>query len=133
MIVKKQSVSETRLYTRRDYPSETSAAKRLDAGAFKLWCYLSKNKPDYSFALSNSAAKKEYGIGKSQYDKAVKTLIELEYLIEIKEFGKNNYYFVEYPDKYKIEDCAIGIYADSELLKFGNQTFKSHESEQLLD
>ncbi len=36
VIVKKQNVSETRLYTRRDYPSETSAAKRLDAGAFKL-------------------------------------------------------------------------------------------------
>ena len=131
MIVKKQSVSETRLYTRRDYPSETSAAKRLDAGAFKLWCYLSKNKPDYSFALSNAAAKDEYGIGKSQYDKAVKTLIDLGYLIEIKEFGKNNYYFVEYPDQYKIEDCTIGSYADSELLKFGNQTFKSNETEHL--
>lgn len=57
------------------------AAQSLDAGAFKLWCYLGMNQDEYIFALSSKDAKERFGLGKSQYGTAIGKLIALGYLV----------------------------------------------------
>ena len=61
-----------------------AAAQTLDAGPFKLWVYFAKNQPNYQFALSSSAVAQAFGMKRTQYDNAIKTLKEKGYLIQIK-------------------------------------------------
>ncbi len=56
------------------------AAQDLDAGAFKLWCYFSKNQNKYQFALSSAEVNNNFGIKIKQYNNAINELIEKEYL-----------------------------------------------------
>ena len=71
-----------------------AAAQKLDAGAFKLWMYFAKNQNGYDFALSSKDASASFGIGRSQYDTAVKKLIAAGYLTNT---CGNNYIFSEVP------------------------------------
>lgn len=75
------------------------AAINLDAGSFKLWIYFAKNQDNYEFDLSRQAVQNSFGIKKAQYDRAIKELIEKEYLI--RKGNSNVYYFVERPFKKK--------------------------------
>ena len=70
------------------------AARGLDAGAFKLWCYFAKNQNAYQFALSSADAEATMGIKIKQYNTAVKELIEKKYLIQSRD-GSNIYDFFE--------------------------------------
>lgn len=56
------------------------AAKELNAGAFKLYIYFMKNQNDYTFALSNKVVEDEFGMKKTQYDSAIKELIDKGFL-----------------------------------------------------
>lgn len=70
------------------------AARGLDAGAFKLWCYFAKNQNDYQFALSSADAQATMGIKIKQYNNAVAELIEKQYLVPAVS-GGNHYDFFE--------------------------------------
>lgn len=81
-------------YSKTNLDSESNAAKDLDAGAFKLWRFFSRNTNGYEFALSNKDAEENFGIKIKQYNNAVETLISKGYLV--KQEG-NNYIFYETP------------------------------------
>lgn len=94
--VKKANCSKTELYAMYNLDAMQNAMKELSGESFKLWCYLGKNQNGYSFDLSKVAAL-NFGIGsKSSYDRGVRDLIQKGFLVEI---GKNNYRFIEYPQK----------------------------------
>ena len=71
-----------------------NAARDLDAGAFMLWCYFSKNQNNYEFALSQKAVEENFGMKKKQYDNAVHQLEDKNYLVVTK---GNHYIFNEIP------------------------------------
>lgn len=90
--VQKEKCDKQHLYTTINLVAMEQAAQELDAGAFKLWCYFAKNQNNYEFALSSTDAANTFGLKKKQYDNAIKTLIEKEYLINT---GGNKYIFKE--------------------------------------
>ena len=92
--VEKEPCSKGNLYAAINLKALEAAAQNLDAGAFKLWIYFAKNQDGYGFALSSKDAKDTFGLGKSQYDTAVKKLISSGYLINIQ---GNQYIFSEIP------------------------------------
>lgn len=60
-----------------------SAARQLDAGAFKLWMYLYKEGMRLGcYDLSSKRVQEDFGIKKTQYNSAIKELIEKGYLIQ---------------------------------------------------
>lgn len=65
----------------------SSCAKRLEAGAFKLWVYLSYCQ-EGELQISNTLLKQDFGMTRAQYDKAIHQLIDLCFLAKI----KNNVY-----------------------------------------
>ena len=70
------------------------AARTLNAGAFKLWCYFAKNQGGYQFALSSADAEATMGIKIKQYNNAVDELIQKRYLVRSAD-GGNHYDFYE--------------------------------------
>lgn len=70
-----------KIYSYINNDTEEMAAKELKAGAFKLWCYLRRNREGFTLALSPEDCEERYGIGLKQYRGAVKELIEKRYLI----------------------------------------------------
>lgn len=58
------------------------AARKLKAGAFKLYIYLCDNKDGFSLCLSQVAVERDFGIKKNQYYGAIKELVELGYLYQ---------------------------------------------------
>lgn len=72
--------SDKALFAQYNMEAFLNAAQNLDAGPFKLWCYLGMNQDKYVFALSSKDAKERFGINKTQYNNAVKTLKEKGYL-----------------------------------------------------
>lgn len=93
--VEKEPCGKGNLYAAINLNAMEAAAQDLDAGAFKLWIYFAKNQNGYEFALSSKDAKDIFGLGKSQYDTAVKKLISSGYLTNIQ---GNQYIFSEIPD-----------------------------------
>ena len=92
--VHKEKCDKNNLYATININALQQAAQNLDAGPFKLWVYFAKNQNDYTFALSRSAVEQQFGMKKSQYDKAVAELIEKNYLVVLK---TNHYIFNEIP------------------------------------
>lgn len=92
--VNKQPCNQSHKYSMTNIEAEEKASRDLDAGAFKLWRYFSRNQHGYTFALSSSTVEDTCGIKKKQYDNAVKELIEKGYLV-LKQ--GNNYSFYEIP------------------------------------
>ena len=93
--VNKEECDTTHLYAKINLAAMEAAAQNLDAAAFKLWVYFSKNQDDYLFALSSRDVENTFGMKKGQYDTAIKKLIEGGYLIA--EVGSNQYIFNEIP------------------------------------
>ena len=83
-VIKVKRVPKGRVYSYINNDAESIAAKELKAGAFKLWCYLRRNKDGYMLALSPEDCDREYGIGLKQYRGAVAELIEKGYLVQEK-------------------------------------------------
>lgn len=92
--VEKEPCGKGNLYAAINLNAMEVAAQDLDAGAFKLWIYFAKNQNGYEFALSSKDAHDTFGLGKSQYDTAVKKLITSGYLTNI---HGNQYIFSEIP------------------------------------
>ena len=92
--VEKEPCGNGNLYAAINLKAMEAAAQNLDAGAFKLWIYFAKNQNGYEFALSSKDAKDTFGLGKSQYDTAIKKLISSGYLTNIQ---GNQYIFSEIP------------------------------------
>lgn len=84
------------------------AAADLSAGAFKLYIYFVKNQNGYIFDLSSKDIKDKWGMGKTQYDNAVKELINKGFLLETE---KNKFIFT---DKPRSAPLALEKYLDSE-------------------
>ena len=92
--VEKEPCGKGNLYAAINLNALEAAAQDLDAGAFKLWIYFAKNQNGYEFALSSKDAHDTFGLGKSQYDTAVKKLISSGYLTNTQ---GNQYTFSEIP------------------------------------
>ena len=90
--VEKEPCGKGNLYAAINLNAMEAAAQDLDAGAFKLWIYFAKNQNGYEFALSSKDAHDTFGLGKSQYDTAVKKLIAAGYLTNVQ---GNQYVFSE--------------------------------------
>lgn len=59
-----------------------NAMKELGANAFKIWCYMAKNKDSYKEKLSSKYAMELCGIGKTAYNNGIKELKQKGYLID---------------------------------------------------
>lgn len=57
------------------------ARLKLKASTFLVWTYFSENQNGYDFALSREDVLKSCNISKSTYDRAIKELIDMGYLI----------------------------------------------------
>lgn len=79
-VIKIKREPKGRVYSYINHEAEDEAALALKAGAFKLWCYLRRNKDGYMFALSPADCEERFGIGLKQYRGAVAELIEAGYL-----------------------------------------------------
>jgi hypothetical protein len=78
-----------------------NACKDLNAGAFKLWIYLAKQRDGHTFALSPTALKNNFDMGKTQYDNARNELVSKGYLV----IERGNFYlFHEVPIKQTEEE-----------------------------
>ena len=65
-----------------------AAAKQLNAGAFKLWMYLYKEGIRLGcYDLSSKRVQEDFGIKKTQYNSAIKKLIEKGYLVQLLEIS----------------------------------------------
>lgn len=118
--INKEKCDKQNLYSVINLSAMEEAARDLDAGAFKLWVYFSKNQDNYEFALSSKAVEQEFGIKIKQYNNAVKELTDKGYLVNTK---GNNYIFNEIPVITK-EDNAV--------ITKGNNTLLPKETTQLL-
>lgn len=59
------------------------AVRQLDAGAFKLWMYLYKEGMQLGcYDLSSKRVQEDFGIKRTQYNSAIKELIEKGYLVQ---------------------------------------------------
>ena len=69
-----------------------NAAKQLSAEAFKLWIYLYKEGTRLGcYYLRRKRVQEDFGIKKTQYDTAIKELIEKGYLVQHSEANSVNY------------------------------------------
>ena len=94
--IEKHPVENNECYAKISIDAMMSAAKELDGNVFKLWCYFAKNKDIFTFALSNAAVLKDFGMSKDAYDRAIGKLIEKRYL---EQYDRQFYIFYEYPLK----------------------------------
>ena len=101
IIIQKSQVDKRRGYSITDKVDEDIASQTLNAGAFKLWRYCARNADGYSFWLSPKAVSS--GIKKDQYYKAKQELIEVGYLVPIKE-DSNIYVFRERIPELSLEE-----------------------------
>jgi len=115
--VEKEPCGKGNLYAAINLKAMEAAAQDLDAGAFKLWIYFAKNQNGYEFALSSKDAKDTFGLGKSQYDTAVKKLISSGYLTNTQD---NYYTFSETPKENNTENMPLNQNNTTEL--FENHT-----------
>lgn len=96
--VHKEKCDKQNYYATINLNAMEAAAQDLQAGAFKLWIYFSKNQDKYHFELSSKDALNSFGMKKTQYDTAIAELIKKGYLrpVEGKEHA-NSWDFFEIP------------------------------------
>ena len=127
--VEKQVCDKNHIYTQFNLKAFEMAAVDLDAGAFKLWCYIAKNQNGYEFALSSSDAEKSFGLKKKQYDNAVKQLIEKHYLVVSKGY---NYTFNEIPVVPKGNNDVVSK-GNKDVVSKGNNTLYPKDTRNITD
>lgn len=109
------------LFAQYNMEAFLDAAQALDAGAFKLWCYLAMNQDEYTFALSSKDARERFGLKKTQYDNAVEKLIKQGYLINRGTEEESNSWFFK-------DACEPPLEEEAPL--FDNRTTACDETEQ---
>ena len=118
-------------YAKINLAAMEAAAQDLDAGPFKLWIYFAKNQPGYQFALSSSAVAQTFGMKRTQYDNAIKTLIEKRYLVQIK---GDFYQFYEVAVALKPDNDSVeSIESNPSLPYFTTTTLLQNTTTPLLD
>ena len=83
VVVNKEKCNKENLYATINLAAMDKAGQDLDAGAFKLWMYFTKNQNGYKFALSSKAVERDFGIKIKQYNNAIKELTDKGYLVHI--------------------------------------------------
>lgn len=116
--VEKEICDKQHLYAAINLEAMELAAQKLDAGAFKLWCYFAKNQNGYEFALSSKAAQDTFGIKIKQYNNAVEELIAKGFLVNTK---GNNYLFKENPVNTKSNNAVITKKDNAVITKSNNE------------
>jgi len=117
--VEKEPCGKGNLYAAINLKAMEAAAQDLDAGAFKLWIYFAKNQNGYEFALSSKDASASFGIGKSQYDTAIKKLIASGYLTNTQ---GNFYTFSETPSPKENSTEKMPLYQNNTAALSENNT-----------
>lgn len=93
--VNKEICNSDNLYATINIDSLYLAMGDLNGSAFKMWCYMAKNRDDFGFYLSQEDVVGNWGVcSKSTYHRAIKELIEKGYL---QEKTNNHYIFHEKP------------------------------------
>lgn len=92
--ISKVPLTENKPYLMIDLETLQIAMKELRGESFRMWVYLAKNIDHYELALSPADAA-EWGILRDSYHKAVKTLIDKNYLVQTG--TKNQFTFYERP------------------------------------
>lgn len=77
------------------------AMKDLSPTEFKVWCYLAKNQPGCTLAISPAHALQWGGLPKDSFQKAIRVLKEKKYLV-LKEGTKNHFMFYEIPPEEEV-------------------------------
>ncbi len=77
------------------------AMNDLTPAQFQVWCYLAKNQPGCTLAISPAHANQWGGISKDTFQKAIRVLKEKKYLIP-KEGTKNHFIFYEIPPEEEV-------------------------------
>lgn len=90
-------------YSEQSIEAMAAAAKKLSGDRFKVWLYLSKNRDDFRLELSQKAVEHEWGVKKDTFQRAVKDMIDLGYLIEI-DSEKNEWKFEEMPENPPVQN-----------------------------
>lgn len=90
--VKHDLRDKAHLYTMCNLKSNKKALQELSPNTYKLYMYFSLNQDDYTFALSCQAVCNATGMSDSTYKKAVRELIDKEYLVKSKTKGLYIFY-----------------------------------------
>jgi len=98
--IKKEPADKAHLYTVNNLDALQSAMVNLNYSEFKVWMFFAKNQAGYEFASGPSSAK-AWGITRDTYQKGIRKLIELGYLVPKSE-GSNKYWFYEKPREEEI-------------------------------
>lgn len=72
----------TDLYVMVKMDEFMNAIQDLSGNAFKVWCYMAKNKWEYKEQLSSKYCQEKCGLGKTAYDNGIKELKEKGYLVD---------------------------------------------------
>lgn len=75
--------TKTDLYVMIEMEEFMGAMQDLSGNAFKVWCYMAKNKWEYQEELSSKYCKEKCGLGKTAYDNGIKELKEKGYLVDV--------------------------------------------------
>lgn len=94
IIVRHDICDETHLYTKCNVSSNKKALKELSPNTYKLYMYFALNQDGYTFALSYQDVYNVIGMSDKTYQKAVRELIEKEYLVQ-SETSKGLYIFYD--------------------------------------
>lgn len=105
--IQKEKCDRENLYATINLKALENAAQVLDAPAFKLWVYFSKNQNNYNFALSRQDVEETFGMKKAQYTSAINKLIEQGFLTLKKE--PNLWVFSEFPSENEQEECSVVV------------------------
>jgi hypothetical protein len=124
--VKKEKTDEKNYYCKINLSALEYSAIDLQSGAFKLWIYLAKNQPNYTFGLSSKALEENFGMKIKQYNNAVAELIEKGYLIKQK---GNSYFFSEKP----IKDNTVITKKDNENMTKSNNEILPKDTRNTID
>lgn len=93
-------------YTEQSIEAMAHAAKELNGDRFKVWMYLSKNRDDFRLELSQKAVENEWGVKKDTFQRAIKDMIDLGYLVEI-DNERNMWKFEELPEKKPVQTNTV--------------------------
>ena len=111
---KQDKSTEDSLIAIRAQVAERIAVKSLTHSALKLWLAITQNKNGYVFALSPEALAESWGLPIASYKRAVKELIEKEYMVQ-KEGKKNSYMFYDIPPVISDDEIEVEVVKRAEI------------------
>ena len=114
-----------------NFESICNAARHLNgnkASAFLVWTYCVHSNDGYYLEISRRIFNAAFGMSKDAYEKAVQTLIDEKFLVQLPDGYKNHYVFYEYPSEHKSGESPLLKAGKAHFKKPEKPTFKSGES-----